>query len=150
MQASEVRRRILTDHQRLRRDLERLERLANQIRQGLPIPLAMLREDIERLFVWLRAHMEWEESYLLPALREADAWGAERGERLIRDHREQRELLDFLVARLRDATRPAEIVVGDVCHLVELLREDIREEEQELLDERVLRDDVVGIAVETG
>jgi iron-sulfur cluster repair protein YtfE (RIC family) len=150
MQPSEVRRRILADHERLRRDLERLEALANEILQDLHPPLATLRVDAERLLARLRAHMHWEESYLLPALREADAWGVERAERLTRDHREQRELLDFVMVRLRDATRPAAIVAGDVCHLVELLREDMREEEQELLDERVLRDDIVAIAVETG
>jgi iron-sulfur cluster repair protein YtfE (RIC family) len=150
MQPSEVRRRVLADHERLRRDLERLEGLANEILQGLSGPVGTLRVDAEGLLARLRAHMHWEESYLLPALRGADAWGMERAEQLARDHREQSELLDFVVMRLRDATRPAAIVAGDVCDLVAMLREDMREEEQELLDERVLRDDIVGIEVETG
>jgi hypothetical protein len=89
--------------------------------------------------------MRWEESYLLPALREADAWGEERAARLIRDHREQRELFDFLNARLRDEAQPAALVARDVNHLVALLRDDMREEEAELLDERVLRDDIVAV-----
>lgn len=54
------------------------------------------------------------------------------------------------MVRLRDRTRPAGIVARDVSSLAALLRGDMREEEPELLDERVLRDDIVGIAVETG
>jgi hypothetical protein len=68
----------------------------------------------------------------------------------VRDHREQRELLDFLNTRLHGDPQPAALLARDVTHLIALLRDDMREEEAELLDERVLRDDVVAIAVETG
>jgi hypothetical protein len=47
--------------------------------------------------------------------------------------------------RLSEDMRPAALVVRDVTHLIAVLREDMREEEEELLDERVLRDDVVAI-----
>jgi hemerythrin-like domain-containing protein len=149
MEPSEVRRRVLGDHERLRQDVEQIEGLAKEILEGLRMPISALRAAAKDLVVRLRAHMHWEESYLLPALREADAWGAERAQHLVRDHREQRDLLDFIVARLDDSTRPAEIVAQDVVHLVDLLREDMRVEEQEFLDERVLRDDVVAVD-ETG
>ena len=144
MKPSVVRLRILSDHRSLRRDLERLDALVAEVRAGRA-PGATLRLDTEALLAWLRGHMRWEEAYLLPALREADAWGAERAKRLVDDHREQRELLDFLNQRLLDDAQPAALLVRDVTHLIALLREDMRQEEAELLDERVLRDDVVAI-----
>lgn len=150
MEPSEVRRRVLADHERLRRDVEQIESFAKEILEGLRMPISALLAEAKDLVARLRAHMHWEESYLLPALREADAWGAERAEHLVRDHREQRDRLDFIVACLDDSTRPAKLVAQDVVHLVDLLREDMLVEEQEFLDERVLRDDIVAIAVETG
>ena len=149
MEPSAIRSRILNDHQGLRRDLERLEALAADVRDGRT-PCVVLRVDAESVLAWLLNHMRWEESYLVPALREADAWGAERAERLLRDHGEQRELLDFLAARLRADPAPVALVVRDVTHLIALLREDMRQEEEELLDERVLRDDVVAIDALSG
>jgi iron-sulfur cluster repair protein YtfE (RIC family) len=150
MEPSKVRQRVLADHERLRRDVDQIEGFANEIIEGLRMPISALRAEAKELVAQLRAHMHWEESYLLPALRDADAWGAERADHLVRDHREQRDRLDFIAARLRDATRPGDLVARDVVHLVDLLREDMRVEELELLDERVLRDDIVAIDVVTG
>ena len=150
MQPSEVRRRILEDHERLRREVEQVEGLAREILKDLREPISALRAEAEGLVKRLFAHMKWEETHLLPALREADAWGAERAERLVRDHREQRNLLDFVLGRLHDPARPAEAVARDIVHLADLLREDMQAEEKDLLDERVLRDDVVAIDVVTG
>jgi iron-sulfur cluster repair protein YtfE (RIC family) len=149
MEPSQIRSRILSDHERLRRDLDRLAALVGEAR-GDSAVRATLLTDTESLLARLHAHMHWEDSYLLPALREADAWGAERAERLTRDHREQRELLDFLNFRLREQARPLALLIREVEHVIELLREDMREEEAELLDERVLRDDVIAIDVQTG
>jgi hypothetical protein len=149
MRPSVVRSRILSDHENLRRDLERIEALVAEIRVER-MPVASLRVDVQALVAWLHAHMHWEEAYLLPALRDADAWGAERADQLTRDHREQRELLEFLNRRAEDEAHPAALLVRDVEHLIALLREDIRHEEAELLDERVLRDDVIAIDVTTG
>jgi hypothetical protein len=149
MKPSEIRSHILSDHERLRDDLDRLEALVRELRGGRAA-LETVRLDAGGLLARLRAHMRWEESYLLPALREADAWGKERAERLTRDHCEQHELLDFLNARLWDEAQHAALVASDVDHLVALLRDDMREEEAELLDERVLRDDIVAISAETG
>ena len=104
MTPSEVRSRILADHERLRGDLEGLEAALRQVVDGCT-PAGSLRVDVEALLARLRAHMHWEESYLLPALRDADAWGAERADVLVRDHCEQRELLAFVDMRLRDEAK---------------------------------------------
>lgn len=143
-----MRRRVLDDHGRLRAELERLERLAEAILEDAETDA--LRAEAEQFLERLQRHMRWEERYLLPALLGADAWGRERAARLERDHREQRELFDFILLRLRDGSRPSPVVARDVRSLVDLLRDDMREEEEELLDERVLRDDVIGIDVEAG
>jgi iron-sulfur cluster repair protein YtfE (RIC family) len=144
MEPSAIRARILSDHESLRSDLERLETLAADVREGRS-PCVALRVEAESLLAGLRNHMRWEESYLVPALREADAWGVERAQRLLRDHGEQRALLDFVGSRLGSDAAPAALVVRDMTHLIALLREDMRQEEDELLDERVLRDDVIAI-----
>src|SRR5215472_2873155 len=103
MEPSEIRAHVIGDHEHLQKELERVEGLAREILEGLRMPLAVLRAEAEALVKRLCAHMNWEECYLVPALREADAWGAERAELLVRDHREQRDTLDFALARLNDA-----------------------------------------------
>lgn len=150
MKPSQIRERILADHDALRKDLEELDSEACAVLEGDRPLLGVLRSDAERLLDQLQVHMRWEERYLLPALRNADAWGRERAQRMLADHREQRDTIALLVERLRDQKRPAAMIARDVAGLVELLRLDMREEERDLLDERVLRDDVIGIDVATG
>lgn len=150
MQPSEVRKRVLEDHEGLRADLDRLERLKEQIRCESEGQVRSLRSDASSLLEKLRVHMHWEEKYLLPVLRDTDAWGEERARRLVEDHREQRALLDFILERLHDSVRPSELVLSDVAGLIDFLREDMEEEERDMLDERVLRDDVVSIEMEAG
>jgi hypothetical protein len=94
--------------------------------------------------------MGWEERHLSPALRDADAWGDERARRLVADHLEQRALLDFILERLSDEERPAALLFSDVFGLIAFLRQDMEEEERDFLSERLLRDDVIAIDVETG
>src|SRR5207249_1617194 len=108
-----------------------------------------LRVEGDALLARLLAHMRWEELYLLPALREADSWGAERAARLIKDHRDQRELFRFLHSRLGD-TEAWPVLAQRLSDLIALLRDDMAEEERDLLDERVLRDDIVAIDALTG
>lgn len=148
MRPSEVRGRILHDHEWLRGRLDRVERLARQ--PPGPDGRADLRQAAQELLDRLEEHMRWEDRYLVPALREADAWGEERAARLEREHREQREMLHWIVAELREATKPASVIAEHVRDLVADLRTDMEEEEAFFLDPDVLRDDVVGIDVNTG
>jgi iron-sulfur cluster repair protein YtfE (RIC family) len=141
---------VLADHMALRRQLEGLEASARRACEQPEADASQLRSEAEALVTTLSEHMRWEDRYLEPALRDADAWGVERAELLAKDHREQRELLGDVVAKLRDRHRPPRVVADNVLDLIALLREDMEEEEALLLDPRVLRDDVVGIDVETG
>jgi iron-sulfur cluster repair protein YtfE (RIC family) len=152
MKPSEIRTRLLEDHEGLRADLDRLGALVQRLRdrEGETRKLGAVRRDARSLLEKLRAHMSWEETELLPALRDSDAWGSERAKRLISDHREQRALLDFILVRLLDATRPAALVLADVDALIAFLLADMQEEETDLASDRILRDDVTGIEVESG
>ncbi len=150
MKPSEVRERTLRDHEGLRIALDRLERGCREAARGDSLLAGQLREAAHALLVDVERHMRWEERHLEPALREADAWGNERAERLRSDHREQRETFGQVLASLRDPGRPPALVTPMLLDLIALLRDDMAEEEDLLLDPRVLRDDVVGIDVEAG
>lgn len=150
MQPSEVRRRILDDHRELRTLLLSLETLGRDVLAGARDHVGALRLEGEALHERLLEHMRWEDLYLAPALEDADSWGRERAAALESDHREQRELLQHTLSGLRDPSRPTVALARTMVDLVKLLRDDMREEEQTLLDPRVLRDDVVGIDVEAG
>jgi Hemerythrin HHE cation binding domain len=149
MRPSEVREKVLADHERLRSDFVRIEALARAVRDGALVRFSDLRVEGDALLARLLTHMRWEESYLLPALREADSWGAERAARLIKDHRDQRELFRFFHSRLGD-TEAWPVLARRLTDLIALLRDDMAEEERDLLDERVLRDDVVAVDALTG
>ncbi len=121
MKPSEVRERTLRDHEGLRTALDRLERCCREAARGDPLPAGQLREAAHTLLVDVRS-----------------------------DHREQRETLGHVLASLRDARRPPALVALMLHDLIALLHDDMAEEGDLLLDARVLRDDVVGIDVETG
>jgi hypothetical protein len=150
MTPGEVRARILADHVDLRRMLAGLEVLARRVLGGEPSLVGPLRLEGELLLQRLQDHMLWEDLHLAPALRQADAWGDERARRLDSEHREQREVLRHCLAAVQDASRPTPVVARSLIDLVQLLRADMDEEEREMLDPAVLRDDVVASDVETG
>ncbi len=150
MRPSEVRDHILSDHAALREMLEEIASLSREILAGQRGLAAPLRERGRRLLERLLEHMRWEDLYLAPALREADAWGEERAAELDREHREQREILHEALQRLADDSLSPKAVAQDLRELVARLHTDMEQEERDVLDERVLRDDVVGIDVESG
>ena len=150
MKPSEVRRHVLADHVTIRGMLLGVESVAKKVIDEEHHLVGALRLEGEGLLAFLREHMRWEDRYLAPALREADSWGSARAEQLESDHREQRQLLQHSLETIEDQSRPPALIARNMLDLVQLLREDIEHEESALLDERVLRDDVVGIDVDTG
>ena len=150
MRPSEVRSRILDDHEIIRAMLQSVERVSSEVIRGKSQLTGAMRFEGETLMERLLEHMQWEDLHLRPALCEADTWGQERAERLDRDHREQREMLRYALASVEDQSRPPLVIARQLLDLVRLLREDMEDEEQLLVNDRVLRDDVVSIDVETG
>lgn len=150
MTPGEVRARILAEHVAIRGMLTSLEHVARGVGEGDASLVGALRREGEALLRRLQEHMLWEDIHLAPALRQADAWGEERAAKLDSDHREQRQVLTHCLGAVNDPSRPAIVVARTLIDLVGMLRADMEEEERLLLDERVLRDDVIGIDVETG
>lgn len=150
MRPSEVRRRVLEDHARIRTLLEEVEGLVRRFEKGDEGASAPLRGKGLELHDFLCEHLEREDEILAKALREADAWGEERARRLADEHREQRELFSYILSRLRDATRPTLLIARELRNFVDILRVDMQHEEETELSDRVLRDDVIAIEPEDG
>jgi iron-sulfur cluster repair protein YtfE (RIC family) len=135
----------LSDHQKLREQLTKLEQLSRAALAGIQLAPGALRGEAKVLLASLASHMTWEDRYLAPVLLEVDAWGDLRCAQLAEDHREQRNLLEYALRQLCDEGRPESIVACNLLDLVALLRDDMNEEESALLDESQLRDDVVDV-----
>ena len=150
MQPEEVRNFVLSDHDKLRERIGRLERMASAVVAGDELPWGALRAEGESFLEQLARHMRWEDVHLVPVLRDADCWGEVRCTQFAEEHREQRESLEYVVRHLRDEGRPDRLVARDVLALAELLRADMEEEESVFLDERVLRNDVIAIDMISG
>lgn len=136
MRPSEVRSRVLSDHTALRRDAALVEKLAGEVSEGREGALPALRQQGRQLHGRLCEHMRFEDAHLAPALRQSDAPGEGRAEHLAAAHREQRELLDYLLERLSDGSRPAVVLAGDLRSFAELLRDDMDWEEAGLLGDQ--------------
>ena len=150
MKPSEIRDRVLHDHGSLRQRVEEVEHLAEQVIGSGQSPVGRLRQAATELLNALITHMAWEDRYLVPALRDADAWGPERVARFEAEHEQQRHHLQSLLSGLENQRQPAAFLASRVLEWLNELHADMQEEEEAFLDKRVLRDDVIGIDVETG
>jgi len=150
MRPSEVRERVLADHVKLRERLDRIEGLARAAAGNGRSKPSGLREEAEGFLDRLAIHMGWEDLHLVPVLREADGWGDVRIERFAEEHREQRELLEYILRELHDRARPEAVVASNVLDFVALLRADMDDAEAVFLDPRILRDDPVSIDLMIG
>lgn len=144
MQPSEVRARVREEHADLRARLSHLERMAMDLLRGHATADALRREGC-RLHEVLCTHLEWEDVHLAPVLRGGGPGGLAHSARLAREHHEQRELLSYVLERLRDAARPPIVLARDLLAFVELLRHDMADEERALLGEDALADPEAGV-----
>ena len=150
MRPSEVRQRILNDHQVIKIMVSEVRDLALRIQVGEEHLSARLRECGQNLYERFCQHIDLEDAILIGALRDVDAWGEERADELRNEHQEQREVLTYLLERLLDASQPQTLMVNDLLNFTAWLRDDMRHEEEMILHEDLLRDDVVGIHVHSG
>ena len=132
--------RILGEHADLRRMLAEVEELAERFERGDAEVARALRDRGLALHRMLCAHLDLEDEILAPALQAVDAWGEVRAERLAREHREQRELLQYLLDRLREESRPTLLVARELRNFALLLRSDMEYEEATALRADVLCD----------
>ena len=142
MKPSEIRIRVLEEHEDLRKQLSRIEVLAERVlyRKGTEEGLRTLLLDLS---VSLEKHLAMEEELLLPAISEVDAWGPVRAERMMEEHHAQRAT----IARLSDIglCLESQSLAREALALGEALLADMRKEENDLLHPDLLRDDVIAI-----
>lgn len=139
---SEVRDRVLSQHEDLRArlvQLTQLSRLAADDRAAR----ATLREGLLDLVAFLDAHMALEDDILLPALMAADAFGDVRSDRLHDHHADDRTRAEAIRSDLADPRVAAEVLVRWCERLAEDLRLEMADEEATLLRPDILRDDVI-------
>lgn len=150
MEPSDVRERVLRDHAALRTTLDQLEPLAREVLDGAPGLRERLRDLGEKLLDALEDHMAWEDEHLAPVLRQADTWGQEREELLRRDHAEQRQVLRYVLEKIRDAERPIALIARNLLDFSAMLRSEMTHEEETLLDPSGVPDDSPGVELEAG
>jgi hemerythrin-like domain-containing protein len=133
MSGEKIREAILAEHGQLRRMLDELAPLADRFETGETGVGVALRDAARALYETFAAHLAREEHSLEPALRGLGTEGQRMADRLAREHAEQRELLTYLVGRLRNAANPTLLVAREVRNFIEYLRLDMTHEETTLL-----------------
>ena len=135
LRPSELLRTLMRQHADIRSLLEGCERLAG----------AGASDELDRcmfeLAATVEAHNRVEERLLPRALGEADAFGDERIDRMVKSHRAEHAAM---VASLR-SPRQVRAGPGFISALAGELRRHMDTEERLFLNARVLRDDVVAI-----
>src|SRR5215470_1668778 len=138
---NEDRRRILRgQHVHLRQTIESARTAASGALEGsvstgdLQIAVAALERE-------LMAHLAEEERLLEPILEKLDAWGPIRLSLLRAEHAHQRAVLAVLTGRT--AWPASSLVAKRTLTMCEDLLIDMEFEERELLNEKVLRDDLI-------
>ena len=150
MLPSQVRRTILEDHEHLRGELVALESLAKVLAAGHREPLATALSALQAMKQRFFDHLDLEEAILIPALRDADSWGPERADLVLREHTEQRAEFEQLVVQLALPGIAAEAVGRRIATWIGALRADMDHEDTAVLSPDLLRDDVVSINLEAG
>ena len=143
MKPREIRKQILADHAFLRGMLDELDQRAIRVLEGRDNEGSTLRDYGLSFLSRFTEHLAFEDRFLGPALEAAGPSGIEHAKHLTDDHREQRELLSYILAGLEDVDRPAQVVAGGMRDLVELILRDMALEEETILKRAVLRDPVL-------
>jgi iron-sulfur cluster repair protein YtfE (RIC family) len=133
IEALEVRRRISTDLAVLRsltRALVQVARAAEQDERQRPLicdVLAQLCSEVNR-------HFAYEEEFVVPLLRDTDAWGPVRVEQLCKEHDEQRSVLVTLAADAQGQARNVEELTDEIEWFFTRFERAMSDEEDGLLN----------------
>ncbi len=147
MKPSEVRQRILEDHEKLRDSIYIVRNLALEEAGGDSSRVPILEKLAVALGSELRTHLDLEDRHLVPVVLEC--LGERAAADLSREHAEQRALLECVLGRLRCEARLASVTASELRTLSELLLEDMAREEEELLANANLWDDLSDDVVST-
>lgn len=126
---------LLSQHETLRKMMDRCEELADELDAGRGDPIALTRE-VAKLRLAFDAHNKFEEQLLRPVLRELDAFGDVRIERMFDDHVGEHRAMRAQLGS--DATNTLRATIDE-------LRVHLQGEERYFLSSKVLRDDLVTV-----
>lgn len=102
---------------------------------ALRMRISVLRDDLEQ-------HLVSEETLLAPVLERIDAWGPIRLDLMRAEHAHQRAVLSLLRSDRASAMPPLELARRVLGLLADIMA-DMDAEDRDLLDPRVLRDDII-------
>jgi len=129
-------------HQHLRTIIREVRQCALDVLGAEPSDCADLRARIGELREDLEEHLLAEEALLVPVLERIDAWGPVRLDLLRAEHAHQRAVLSLLRSDRAGALPPAQLA-RRVLGLLDDISADMDAEDRDLLDPRVLRDDII-------
>jgi len=153
MAPSQVRSVIMAEHAHLRGLLDLTEEAAQRVLSGGGFgddALQAIRDRAHHLRTALFAHLELENRVLVPAIREVPGFGPDRADRVLLEHAEQKKAVDGTLMMLDDQSHPAAALAAEVERLVQALRKDMDLEEEALLNEFLLRDEMIPTDAEVG
>jgi iron-sulfur cluster repair protein YtfE (RIC family) len=142
MTHEERRQTLHAQHQQLRAVIAEVREAALEVLGTEAADCAALRMRISVLYEDLHRHLSTEEALLEPVLERIDAWGPVRLDLLRAEHAHQRAVLSLLRSD-RAATLPPLVLSRRVLGLLDDIMADMDAEDRDLLDPRVLRDDII-------
>ncbi|HZR09851.1 MAG TPA: hemerythrin domain-containing protein [Myxococcales bacterium] len=142
MNHEERRQTLHSQHQQLRGVIAEVREAALEVLGTEPAECGALRMRISGLRDDLERHLVTEEALLGPVLERLDAWGPVRLDLLRAEHAHQRAVLSLLRSE-RAAALPPLVLARRVLGLLDDLIADMEAEDRDLLDPRVLRDDII-------
>lgn len=133
MDPGSARERVLHDHERIREMLARIDAARKRFEACEVGSGRELQELGVALFEVFAAHLQLEDSTLVPALRARGPEGVEVARRLTREHEEQRALLRHLLSRLETSASPSALLAVQILRFAEDVRADMAYEEASVL-----------------
>lgn len=142
--AAAVRQQVLAQHAALRDLLRRVLDTTTLTLRGDDEAAQEMDRIVREFRTRFRAHLGYEERFLVPVLAEVDIWGPQRVADLLNEHVNQRAELDTLIEGIESGWNPHHLAVATRALVTELLA-DMEEEERGCLSAELLRDDVVSV-----
>lgn len=133
---------VLWQHERIRDLLERARNVAEAALDEKASASDAVASAVGDLRSILEVHLTFEEKVLIPILRDDLPVGPERAERMLNEHKRQREVLAGLHQEACRAPQSL-LLAAKLASLTSWLLDDMLEEERSLLVPEVIRDDQV-------
>lgn len=145
MMPSKIRARVLDDHNTLRAMLAELSKMLKSHSINREPPFDRLKEKTIDMLRFLKAHMHLEDDILLPFLATVDSWGTVRSEKFRAEHKEQYERIRQIEANLNASGKTQLDGLDIIESFLDWLKVDMESEEEEFLNENLLRDDLTNL-----